>query len=755
MILSLFLAMAASSAQGATPLVKASEWPIYPQTLFLKGGVNAVASGSTLMFWALGDTVSFIDKATLTQRSELVVRTGTAIQDLLYDEVNERLYIAAGYDTDDQSGGVQIVDVSDPDNPVVTVIFDQAPDNPGSYIDFIKNKETPVDQPHIDARGLGLHGTTLFVADDNFGLRVLDVSTYPNPPVEVPLTTQTEERISGYKQPNIVGSYDATGGYVALEVYPFGGKVYAFVLDFYSGIKVFDVTTPAVIGEPTLKPTLSQLWYGSISLISDIFVTETGGRLSAYVTGTNADRTESVISRMDVDVTDPMTITNFGVYESEDEARSVSVSGDYAYLACGSAGLKIVDISAVPAAGQVLDYPLEGSYDTNVDGTYHAFLEGTNVYLASAQSGLKLLDVTDPIAPAAPNPAVADLPFPLNVNDVCFKDDHTYLLDRNRGLRIIENQDPSYMVLESYLALSGVSTDLAVSGNYAFVAQNSGTVRVIDIADPDQPVVAGAIALADPRDLFIDGTTLYAAAGSEGVHRVTIADPLNPVVLTALPTAGDAEAAYVHDDRAYVAQGADGLSIFDLSAPASPVLLATVTATDACDVTLLDQGASVFALIADGASGFMIQDVTDPTGVLPPPTRVQTLDGGGALTAQSVAVYDNTAFVGLGTDGFVAFDLTDPSAPVQISYRDTAASVSDIVPRLYEGTVYLTLAEASAGMQIFYLYASSGNDDDPPNLVPSIDSGCFIDTVKRHETTGITRILSRIVPLLSFWSPGL
>lgn len=717
------LALCAVSAHAGISMVKAAEWPFFYPTLFLKGGVNAVTSGETLLFWAVGDTVAVIDKSTFTEVGTLRVSTSTAIQDMVYDDDSDTLYIAAGYDTREGSGGLQFADISDPSHPAVTVVFDQAEDNPGSTI---VDDTDALDVPKIDARGVGIYNGALFLADDNFGLRVLDVDTDPANPVEIPLATQTVERISGYKQPNINGSYDATGGYVNLSVYPFDEKIYAFVLDFYHGIKVFDVTDPTVIDDPVLKDTRTSIWFGSVSLLSDLFVTETGGRLTAYVTGTNTYSSESAISRMDVTFDVDLPLVNLGRYVSEDdESRSVCASGDYAYVACGGAGLKIVDISGVPAEGDVLSYPLSGTYTDQVDFTYAVHTDGGFLYLATAESGLVRLDMSNPAAPASP----ATLASQVTADDVCVSGDYTYALDRQRGLRIFDTTEPSYPLLLSFLELTGPSTDLYISGNHAYIASGTGFLRVVDVSDKVNPVLtASTVALTDPSKLCVSGTILYAAGGAGGVHRVDISSPLALSSLSSIRTAGDAISVFVEGNRVYVAEGGAGVEIFDLSDLSGPALL--ISAADARDVTVLTQGTSVYALVADGDEGLDIYDITGFTAPLPAPVTVNTMDTENptAFSAVSVVALENTVFVGLGDDGILVLDLSDPGNPDEIVHNDSADYAGDIVPYLIGGTTYLTVAERGAGMQIFYLYDSQ-YDEDTEDLVPSIDSGCFIGGV--------------------------
>lgn len=719
------------SAWAGQSLLKSSEWPFSPPTLFLKGGVNAVTAGTDLMFWGMGDTIEVIDKNSFSALATFQVATSTAIQDMLFDDETSTLYVAAGYDEREQRGGLQIFDLSDPANPTLTVVYDKSPNNPGSYR---KSDTESVAVPDIDARGLGLYNGILYLADDNFGLRVIDVGTDPLNPSEVSLTTPTDDRTSGYKQPDINEEFTATGGYVNLSLYPYGDKIYAFVLDFYYGVKVFDVTDPAVIEDPVTKDTRTNMLFGSVSLLSDIFVTETGGRLTAFVTSGNATASAYVVARLDVSFDEDLPIANFGRCVMPGEARSVCASGDYAYVADGAKGLSVVDISDVPADGSVLTYTKVGSYTTEADFSYNVFLEGATLYLATGESGLNKLDVSNPASPAY----ISKLESPISGDDVCVSGDYTYMLDRKKGLRIFNSSEPSYLLLQSFLAYEGPSTDLAVSGNYAYIADSTGSIAIVDVTDPLAPVLTGStIASPSPRKLFVSGNVLYIADAVSGLRLFNISAPLNPAFLSEVATAGPAVSVYVYANRAYVAEGAAGIDIFNVSNPGvSPVLLASADMVDARDVRILVNGSSVYSLVADGASGFKILDVSNIDNPLPDPVVVNTMDTGtttpSTFTAVSVAVLGDLVFVGMGADGILCLDLENPLIPKEIDHESSASYSSDIIAKTIGKTPYLTVAERYTGFRILYLYTST-DTDDTEDFVPTIDAGCFIGSASEQS----------------------
>ncbi len=758
--ISLFFIPPLFAAETGAYFLKSAEWPFSPPSLFLKAGVNAVTSGSDLVFWAVGDTIAVINKDDLVIRSTIYVDTSNAVQDILFDEESKILYVAAGYDEREQRGGLQIFDITNPELPLLVKVYDRSPDNPGARKEYDEDGNVigSLAVPDIDARSLGLTGTTLFLADDNFGLRIIDVDE-PSNPSEIPLATPTADRISGYKQPDTSGSFMATGGYVNLSLYSHEGKIYVFVLDFFYGIKVFDVTDPSAISDPVVKQTLSYIWYGSVSLLSDIFVNETDGHLTAFVTGGDTTENKYVVARIDAPMEGDAPIVNLGRCYTSGEARGVTASGNYAYIADGSGGLSVVDIvnGTEPEGKDILEYSKVGGYSTDVDFSYSVFLDGAVLYLATGESGLNVLNVTVPS-----NPTLIDqLDSQLSGDDVCVSGNYTYMLDRKRGLRIFDTENTDYPILKSVLLLEGLSLDMVVSGDYAYIAKSTGSVAVIDISDKLSPVLkAVTLASPAPRKLFISGTRLYIADATAGLRIVNVADPLFPAVLGSAAASGPAKSIFVHENRAYVAysddDGDSGLDIFNVANPAAPSLITSASMTDARDVWALEADGSVYALVADGTAGLKILDVTDTESPLPASVTVHDMNPDAAITAPftavSVAAMEDRVYVGMGPDGVLALDATNPLAPLVLDSESTVSYTSDIVPRIINDTPYITTAERYTGFRILFLKSTSSDTDDDEPFVPTIDAGCFVGTASVTGSDGgwtesVRNLLNRLISI--------
>ena len=71
--------------------------------------------------------------------------------------------------------------------------------------------------------------------------------------------------------------------------------------------------------------------------------------------------------------------------------------------------------------------------------------------------------------------------------------------------------------------------DVAVSGNYAYVAGGDGGLRIIDISNPAAPTEAGFYDTpGDARGVAVAGNYAYVADGKGGLRMIDISNPAAP-----------------------------------------------------------------------------------------------------------------------------------------------------------------------------------------------------------------------------------
>lgn len=166
-------------------------------------------------------------------------------------------------------------------------------------------------------------------------------------------------------------------------------------------------------------------------------------------------------------------------------ANNVDVAGNYAYVAAGSAGLVVVDVSDRTAPSVVATLNTPGNAND-------VRIVGNLVYIADGGGGLRIIDVTTPATPVV----IGFLNTPGSAYDVVVYDGRAYIADGGAGVAIVDVSNPSAPALIGAVDTPGIAKGLDVSGNFIAVADNEpANVFIIDASSPASPQIAGSVEL--------------------------------------------------------------------------------------------------------------------------------------------------------------------------------------------------------------------------------------------------------------------
>src|SRR6185436_12656351 len=245
-----------------------------------------------------------------------------------------------------------------------------------------------------------------------------------------------------------------------------------------------------------------------------------GGRAgTASVTVTNSGK--QFIVAVTVEAFAPVVLSAIDI---PGYANNVDVSGDYAYVAAGAAGLQVVDISDRKHPAIVASLDTDGvAIDVRVVGDF--------VYVADGQAGLQIVDIANPLQPQlvghAQTGGIAQ--------DVKVEQGFAYVADGLNGVTIVDVSEATQPVVRGHVGDIGNAVGIDVQGTRGVVAAGS-SIHVLDLADPAAPAVVGSSNIGGGmRDVVMRGNYAYVAASAIGYRVVNIADPAAPVVV-----AGDA-----------------------------------------------------------------------------------------------------------------------------------------------------------------------------------------------------------------------
>ena len=203
-------------------------------------------------------------------------------------------------------------------------------------------------------------------------------------------------------------------------------------------------------------------------------------------------------------------------------ANGVDVNGDYAFVAAGSAGLQVVNVSDRTNPTIVASLPLAGNADD-------VRLLGSLAYVAGDVAGLQVIDVTNPLVPVQRGT--------LNTSgtalDVAVRGTTAYIANSS-NLFIADVTNPAAMTRISALPLNGLvqGVDVDTTRNLAVVTAGTNGIYVVDISNPGAPVVLGSTTTGDARDVAIQGDYAFVADYQNSTVSVDIANPSAPTVVS-------------------------------------------------------------------------------------------------------------------------------------------------------------------------------------------------------------------------------
>lgn len=481
----------------------------------------------------------------------------------------------------DGSYGLRLIDVTHPTQPVeigrafdMNYAFDVAVDHRYAYLAAagagllivdISNPYLPVELGAWDspgyALGVALSGNRVFLADGWEGLQVINASD--------PL------------HPALIGSLTTPGQAFDVAV---AGSV-AYIADADKGLRVVNVSDPA---HPAEIGSLE--WYKR----------HAGGVAVSANRVLVADRNMGVHM---INAADPSHLVETGDYEMFPYARSIVVSGDYAYITTGFDGMWVIDISdpANPVAISKFDTP---------GWTHKITMEGQYVYMTNMPPGpdlglnvigLHIIDVSDPHHPA-------EVGFWNGIwegHGVKVVNHIAYLAEED-GLMIVDVTTPSNpQFLASW---DGYICDVEVNGNLAFLGLCWAGMQILDVSNPAQPVLMSSLLSGeDVESITVSGNQAYVSghfSASQNLLIYDISDPETPLMLGSIGTPSDhADKAAVIGTTVYVADSSRGLDVIDAADPAHPALVEQVRTPG---YTWGVAAANGHLYLADGPNGLQI-----------------------------------------------------------------------------------------------------------------------------------------------------
>ncbi len=604
--------------------------------------------------------------------------------------------------------GLEVIDISDPANPIV--------------VGFVETD---------DPRRISLYENHAYIADIS-GLKIVDVNDPYHPAVVFdddtgfvggvtvsggylystsgtsPLGLLYINRfdIKNPASPKLMGRIKSNGG--INSVYASGDYVYVSMER--SGLDIVHFPRTEALnwrmeGHIDLPVTGDEP--GSIFTDDNLlFLTDESGEVQIF------------------DINDPSNPTFTSSYNTPGTASGIFASDGYAYIADGSAGLLILDIG--DSAG-----PIRTGGCNTPGNAVDVFVSDNIAYVVDDSVGIQLIDISD-----RDNPVITGaIDTSRSTRAVCVSGNHAYAANGSGGLLVVDITDPENPFVSATLGIPGAAVDLSVSGHYVYITgldtmDDENNLIVVDIEDPANPAIAGTVPFDDliVKHIYISGTFAY--IGHEySVSAVDISDPIKPIkksfhsiglqghegdlavvgdyayvvsianffkvdvidvsnpedltflkqVTTELPLLNIC----VEDNYAYLAEYNYGLQIIDISNPGHPIAMGNVdTPGYAQDVVVNGP----YAYVADWYNGLQVVDVASPDN--------PTLAGRAAVSGTVSNIFLQYPYAYLTGDGvgLQIIDISDPMAPLPIGGLETTPDSSGVY--VLGNLAYLSLIDS-------------------------------------------------------------
>ena len=375
-------------------------------------------------------------------------------------------------------------------------------------------------------RATRVAGDTAYVAFDQAGLHVLDITDIKNP-VHKP-----------------AWEYTATGAKsIALDT----AENTAYITDDQIGLQKIDVADPA---------NMTQL--AEFDTPADVTAIDVAGDYAYALDDSVGDTPENEGLRIF-----KLTITNkavefnlSGFIATPGRAADVCVFTENAYVADGENGLQIINImdKTAPELRSQVETP----------GTAAGvFVDSGFTYIADGGEGLSVVDTGRPASPER----LASVDTAGYAGDVFVAGDFAYVADGDNGLVIIDVSKPVAPKLTGYIKTPGTAEGVTVEGNFAYVADGHEGLAIIDIANKNSPSIAASFNTDGYAEkVSITADIAYVADGENGLTAVDASDPNQPTRLSEWSYstngyASDVFSGYSSGDKAFlfVADGPPGV----------------------------------------------------------------------------------------------------------------------------------------------------------------------------------------------------
>lgn len=256
----------------------------------------------------------------------------------------------------------------------------------------------------------------------------------------------------------------------------------------------------------------------------------------------------------------------------------------------------------------------------------------------------------------------------------------------NSGMRILDMSNPMKPAVLGWLATDGHTSRIIVEGGLTYIHDGPNGIIIADASDPRRPKTVGHFPTESPYFRFaLQAGHLYLAEPQKGLTVLDVSNPANPVQVGEVQGGSVFGELWVGHGVMLVAGRSDGLWVYDLSNPAQPALVAQHTDPAwgraepyrfwAEDEDLLVVGFSYYWSDGEGRNGNHSSARLIRLSALPDIVEAGVLDFAPSFNGDSglsdLVMDGPVAYAEAGDSTIEILDLRDPAKPLSLGRLDS------------------------------------------------------------------------------------
>jgi len=280
--------------------------------------------------------------------------------------------------------------------------------------------------------------------------------------------------------------------------------------------------------------------------------------------------------------------------------------------------------------------------------------------------------------------------------DVAVSGNYAYVADDESGIQIINISN----IAEPFLVGTYVNVrtfDVAEQEGYLYVPAFYDGLKIIRVWNPSDPILWASYGMGDMSDVYVDGSYAYLACNTAlpALTIINVSDPSSPCWVGGDNSPDSASCVFASTGYVYLTNLGGELYIYNVIDPANPILVTIYETgyTYTEEVFVLDGNAYIAGWNSGGGGGVTIIDIHNPDN------PIMVGECASTTGAAGVTVFGNYVYVAEGIDGVEVFDVSDPTQPESVA----SYAVPHLACRIAVANGYIFVASGVSGLLILRL----------------------------------------------------